>query len=657
MLAIASPITQFFDLDGTCLDHGRVYFGPVGGNPETTPTAIYWDAAGTIPAAQPVITLNGFTVRNGKPAQLYVPGNYSIAVRNKRGALVVYAADSNDFSNTSQILTRLADSTDPANGAGMSGYDSGTVYIAGSVGYALNTLFDSLGSDFGASMLALIPAAMRADIIAGTSATDHLSAVQSAINALSGTTTRKVFFRAGKWNFSGPLRLYFDAIDNPGFNVERDGKFELIGEGRPQENYALTNSPHGTLFNFAHATADGLIVCPAALDTGPFLARDFVCRDIAFTGGTTGYLVRCNGVPQSKFFNCDFIQTNTAGNSLNISTAYFGELKGCRFRNTAGGAKTGRAITMSVSGAAAGAGLFKISDSDIQGHQTAFNFVSGSWTNMLFENTEFASDTGGHGIYIQSPIDQLNLVSCYFEGASVNWIADSAAGYIKSLKLDGCWGYGIAVTGAAAIDVTGPDAVTINGGTFQDLAKPFMRILGVPDIAASRGSYQVVGPSFKFYAAVAAPLTLFQGYIPTLLGAEISGGAAGIGNVKLFDANTKWPIDSKAYYGANSSMVSAGHVRQTHVGSIAPAINATVYTHASLEYAAIVMLATTAGTPILELKNGTTAKLGDMFTLDVINVGAGTVTVRREVGATTIVTVAANSKVRLFWSDLFNDWL
>ena len=54
MLPVESPFKTYTDLDGKPLDNGYVYFGLPNQNPETAPVTVYWDAAGTIPAAQPL---------------------------------------------------------------------------------------------------------------------------------------------------------------------------------------------------------------------------------------------------------------------------------------------------------------------------------------------------------------------------------------------------------------------------------------------------------------------------------------------------------------------------------------------------------------------------------------------------------------------------
>ena len=86
--AIQNQISFFADVDGSPLDNGYIYFGVANQNPETNPITVYWDSAGTQPASQPIRTLNGLPSRNGTPAMVYSPSDYSCVVRNKKRALV-----------------------------------------------------------------------------------------------------------------------------------------------------------------------------------------------------------------------------------------------------------------------------------------------------------------------------------------------------------------------------------------------------------------------------------------------------------------------------------------------------------------------------------------------------------------------------------------
>jgi hypothetical protein len=106
MIEVRSPANQFFDTDGTPLDNGYIYVGISGANPETSAQTVYWDKAGTIPAAQPIRTLNGYPARDGAVSKFYTSTkNYSITIKDKRGILVLSSlnTDSGIFDELEQI--------------------------------------------------------------------------------------------------------------------------------------------------------------------------------------------------------------------------------------------------------------------------------------------------------------------------------------------------------------------------------------------------------------------------------------------------------------------------------------------------------------------------------------------------------------------------
>jgi hypothetical protein len=185
MLATQSPFPQYFDpKDGSPLDNGKLYFGQANQNPVTAPITVYWDAAGTQPAAQPIQTLNGYTVRNGAPAIVYAAGNYSLLVNDKRGRQVLYARDSSAFGNAEIISglidalrADLANTSDVAKGSALSGFNGHLNYVANTIGWAVSGLeidprWFGLKGDWN-----------------GTTGTDDTVALQAAINFIpSGGT-------------------------------------------------------------------------------------------------------------------------------------------------------------------------------------------------------------------------------------------------------------------------------------------------------------------------------------------------------------------------------------------------------------------------------------------------------------------------------------
>ena len=90
-LSIQPTYPIFTDIDGQPLEDGYVWIGVANLAPIVNPIAVYWDAALTIPATQPVRTRGGYPVNSGTPARLYVNSDYSIQVQNKNGS-VVYSA-------------------------------------------------------------------------------------------------------------------------------------------------------------------------------------------------------------------------------------------------------------------------------------------------------------------------------------------------------------------------------------------------------------------------------------------------------------------------------------------------------------------------------------------------------------------------------------
>lgn len=91
-VATITPLNQYFSLNGSPLNNGKLYFGEVNKDPEQFPVTVYWDEAGTVPALQPIRTTSGYPSRNGSPAILYVDDIYSMRVRQSNDVQVYYIA-------------------------------------------------------------------------------------------------------------------------------------------------------------------------------------------------------------------------------------------------------------------------------------------------------------------------------------------------------------------------------------------------------------------------------------------------------------------------------------------------------------------------------------------------------------------------------------
>jgi hypothetical protein len=163
MLPVESPFKTYTDVDGKPLENGYVYFGVANQNPITSPVTVYWDAAGTQPAAQPLRTVGGYIMRAGTPANVFYSGSYSELVQDHKGRQVFFARTSTDFGIATIVqnfLTNLASSA----GASLIGF------IQAGVGAILLTVQTKLRQsvhieDFGG---------------VGDDATDNLLAMQKA---------------------------------------------------------------------------------------------------------------------------------------------------------------------------------------------------------------------------------------------------------------------------------------------------------------------------------------------------------------------------------------------------------------------------------------------------------------------------------------------
>ncbi len=87
------PFELIVGSDGRPLDGGFIYIGEPFKDPEQYPIQVYWDDDKTIPALQPIRTLNGFVTRNGTSARIYIEQSYSIKILSANRVKQFYAAE------------------------------------------------------------------------------------------------------------------------------------------------------------------------------------------------------------------------------------------------------------------------------------------------------------------------------------------------------------------------------------------------------------------------------------------------------------------------------------------------------------------------------------------------------------------------------------
>ncbi len=126
---IQQPEVIFNDISGEPLEGGYIYIGQENLNPLTYPVQCYADEALTIPVAQPIRTIGGYTVINGRASNFYAGEKFSIAILDKN-QVPIYSSLSWVDSPNLTLRGELADSL----GSNIIGYDNAEAYDTGTVG-------------------------------------------------------------------------------------------------------------------------------------------------------------------------------------------------------------------------------------------------------------------------------------------------------------------------------------------------------------------------------------------------------------------------------------------------------------------------------------------------------------------------------------------
>lgn len=90
---VLAPFEVFLGLNGAGLNGGKLFIGVANQDPEVSPLPVYWDAAGTIPASQPIDIIGGYITNAGTPSRLYVNAAYSLRLRDDDDVQVYYAPE------------------------------------------------------------------------------------------------------------------------------------------------------------------------------------------------------------------------------------------------------------------------------------------------------------------------------------------------------------------------------------------------------------------------------------------------------------------------------------------------------------------------------------------------------------------------------------
>lgn len=221
-ISIKPSYPIFTDIDGQPLEYGYVWIGATNLDPQTNPIAVYLDAALTIPAAQPIRTLDGYLSMNGSPANIYVAQEYSIRVMNKNGTTV--------YSSLNGLTDRLSS-------AQISYLPAGTGAVSTTVQAKLRQTVSV--KDFGA---------------VGNGVADDTAAIQAAITKVV-STGGKLYFPNGKYITSSPLVIDYSAVTTDPVNGTYN-RLHIEGDG--PGSTMIWPSHAGKCIDYRGGTIDGV---------------------------------------------------------------------------------------------------------------------------------------------------------------------------------------------------------------------------------------------------------------------------------------------------------------------------------------------------------------------------------------------------------------
>lgn len=189
----------FTDIDGQPLEAGYIWIGAANLNPLTNPISVYWNAALTQPAAQPIRTIGGYPVNAGTPARLYVNSDYSIQVQNRNGSVVYSAPAATERYANDVIEITFSDVT-------------GTLGLDRTTGQLSSSRVDFLQS--GTSAVTRTAQSKMRDVVSvkdfgaiGNGIADDRAAIQLAVNAASAAGGGRVHLPAGSYKVGSALTV------------------------------------------------------------------------------------------------------------------------------------------------------------------------------------------------------------------------------------------------------------------------------------------------------------------------------------------------------------------------------------------------------------------------------------------------------------------
>jgi hypothetical protein len=318
-LSIQPPYPVVNDTDGQPLENGYIWIGTANLNPQTNPISIYWDAALTQPAAQPVRTLGGYPANAGNPGRLYAATNYSILVQNSRGVTLYSAPQQTELYGTA------------SGGTGLTSYVVGDLLYADSTASLARLADVATGNVLRSGGVATAPAWGKVDLATDTAGdidlttqvTGTLPAANGGTGLSSPGTSGNVLSSDGTtWQSVAVSTLVPDATDSV------KGVVELATDAEVQAGTDTTRAitpdalrKGALVLDTAQASTSGIAIDFTGVPS--WAKRITVIFDQVSTGGSSDILVQIgdSGGVESTGYVSTSTGTNAAGGGTSSSTS------------------------------------------------------------------------------------------------------------------------------------------------------------------------------------------------------------------------------------------------------------------------------------------------------------------------------------------------
>ena len=597
-LSIQPTYPIFTDIDGQPLEDGFVWVGQANLDPQVNPVAVYWDAALTIPAPQPIRTLGGYPSNSGTPARLYVSGDYSIRVMNKKGSVVygapiatesysaaLVSADDADngslFTTVAGFISRLMSSA----GAALVGF------ILLAVGAVARTVRERLQdtyhvTDFGAF---------------GDGVVDDTSSIIAALLAASGKT---LLFPAGTYLVDGSLLRIYSGTTIFGYGATLKLKAGVYGSTAYflgtntgiTYDAGYTTTTNVAIFgltidgNIANVTTTNSCYGINAYKTSGFLVQDVNIKDLPGTIGG-GYGIAFSFSTDAQAVNVNINRTDRQ--NIVVWETKNAKINGCTLKDSY---FRDCILVSSMTPAVFQASECIISDTECRNtlstgtHVIRFSGQSGGQLSNVRIYGYQSGASGLHGLYITDiypkAIRAVNVTidDCY-RGVDVS--SDAA----HSIELTACQiGVEIACYDGVRVN-TNLATCKINGGTVEATNQPLY--MNAVDYQSVIGAEIVGGTANSAIFSESAGTTVF------------------VGNTVRGNTNASYPV---LFAGSGEPIIAANKVAGNTVntlrattGAIAVG-NSGITVDGAAKSGVVVKRSTTANRPTL-----TSADVGIMF--------------------------------------------